>query len=132
MKLTDQDIEAIARRIAGDLRGSPAPAPAAAPAAAPAPAAAFAEGAMGVFKTVDEATAAAKAAFPVFSNLCLSKRAQIIENIRAVAHGHNTIGAARVLGNRYYLDTGGWMDGRGHFSLLQLDTLELQRWPRAD
>ena len=56
----------------------------------------------------------------------------VIENIRAVAHGHNTIGAARVLGNRYYLDTGGWMDGRGHFSLLQLDTLELQRWPRTD
>ncbi len=55
----------------------------------------------------------------------------VIENIRAVAHGHNTIDEARVLGNRYYLDTGGWMSGRGHFSLLQLDTLELLRWPAA-
>ena len=91
MKLTDQDIEAIARRIAGDLRGSPAPVPAAAPAASPAAAAAsFAEGTLGVFKTVDEATAAAKAAFPVFSSLCLSKRAQIIENIRAVMRENAT------------------------------------------
>lgn len=90
MKLTDQDIEAIARRIAGDLRGSPAPAPAAAPAAASAPAASFAEGAMGIFKTVDDAVAAAKAAFPVFSNLSLEKRGRIIENIRAVMRENAT------------------------------------------
>ena len=91
MKLTDQDIEAIARRIAGDLRGAPAPAPAAAPAASPAAAvASFAEGTMGVFKTVDEATAAAKAAFPVFSSLCLSKRAKIIESIRAAMRENAT------------------------------------------
>ena len=80
MKLTDQDIEAIARRIAGDLRGAPAPA-AAAPAAAPA---AFAAGTMGVFRTVDEAVAAARAAFPVFANLSLAKRGQVIESIRSV------------------------------------------------
>ena len=80
MKLTDQDIEAIARRIAGDLRGAPAAA-AAAPAAAPA---AFAAGAMGVFRTVDEAVAAARAAFPVFANLSLAKRGQVIESIRSV------------------------------------------------
>ncbi len=83
MKLTDQDIEAIARRIAGDLRGAPAPA-AAAPAAAPAAPAAFADGAMGVFRTVDEAVAAARAAFPVFANLSLAKRGQVIESIRSV------------------------------------------------
>lgn len=88
MKLSDQDIEAIARRIAGDLRGSPAPA-AAAPAAAPA-SAAFADGAMGVFRTVDEAVAAAKAAFPVFSSLCLSKRGEIIASIRAVMRANAT------------------------------------------
>ena len=79
MKLTDQDIEAIARRIAGDLRGAPAPA-----AAAPAAPAAFADGAMGVFRTVDEAVAAARAAFPVFANLSLAKRGQVIESIRSV------------------------------------------------
>lgn len=86
MKLTDQDIEAIARRIAGDLRG--APPPAAAPAAAPS--GFVAADAMGVFGTVAEAVAAAKAAFPVFSNLCLSKRAQVIERIRAVMRENAT------------------------------------------
>ncbi len=90
MKLTDQDIEAIARRIAGDLRGSPAPAPSAAPAPAPTAPASIADGALGVFKTVDEAVAAAKAAFPIFSNLCLSKRGQIIESIRAVMRENAT------------------------------------------
>ena len=91
MKLTDQDIEAIARRIAGDLGNAPAPAPAAAPAASPAAAsAAFAEGAMGIFKTVDEATAAAKAAFPVYSALSLERRAKIIENIRVVMRENAT------------------------------------------
>ncbi len=91
MKLTDQDIEAIAQRIAGDIRGASAPASSAAPAkASSAPAASFAEGTMGVFRTVDEATAAAKAAFPVFSSLPLEKRGKIIENIRAVMRENAT------------------------------------------
>ena len=91
MKLTDQDIEAIAQRIAGDMRGPSASAPAksAAPAAA-APAPASADGALGVFRTVDEAAAAAKAAFPVFSGLPLEKRGKIIENIRAVMRENAT------------------------------------------
>ena len=91
MKLTDQDIEAIARQIAGDLRGggSTAPAIASAPAKASAPAASC-DGAMGVFRTVDEAVAAAKAAFPVFSSLPLEKRGKIIENIRAVMRDNAT------------------------------------------
>ncbi len=86
MKLTDQDIEAIAQRIAGDLHGAPASAPAAPSAQAPA----FAEGTLGVFGTVDEAVAAAKAAFPVFSGLPLEKRGKIIENIRAVMRENAT------------------------------------------
>ena len=91
MKLTDQDIEAIARRIAGDLRGSSAQAvaPAAAP-SSPASSAVAADGAMGVFKTVDDAVVAAKAAFPVFSRLCLSKRSQIVESIRSVMRENAT------------------------------------------
>ena len=88
MKLTDQDIEAIAQRIAGDIRGASAPAPSASPAKAPS--ASFAEGTMGVFRTVDEATAAAKAAFPVFSSMPLEKRGKIIENIRAVMRENAT------------------------------------------
>lgn len=90
MKLTDQDIEAIARRIAGDLRGGSA-APAAAPAAAPSAAApSIPSGAIGVFPTVDEAVAAAKAAFPVFSALPLSRREQVIQSIRAVMRENAT------------------------------------------
>jgi len=92
MNLTDQDIEAIAQRIAGDMGGAPSPAsapsvPTAAAPAAPAPAAA---GGMGVFSTVDEAVVAAQAAFPVFSGLSLEKRGQIIENIRAVMRENAT------------------------------------------
>lgn len=90
MKLTDQDIEAIARRIAGDLRGGSA-APAAAPAAAPSAAApSIPSGVVGVFPTVDEAVAAAKAAFPVFSALPLSRREQVIQSIRAVMRENAT------------------------------------------
>jgi acyl-CoA reductase-like NAD-dependent aldehyde dehydrogenase len=86
MKLTDQDIEAIAQRIAGDLRGPPAPV-----AAAPSPpAAASADGALGVFRSVDEAVAAAKAAFPVYSNLSLEKRGRVIESIRSAMRENAT------------------------------------------
>ncbi len=87
MKLSDQDIEAIARRIAGDLRGPAAPSAAPAPAAA---APAVAAGAMGVFRTVDEAVTAAKAAFPVFANLSLAKRGDIIASIRSVMRENAT------------------------------------------
>ena len=48
----------------------------------------------------------------------------VIRNIRAVAHGHMTIAQARQLGNRHYLDTGGWMPGHGHFTFLNLHTLQ--------
>lgn len=50
--------------------------------------------------------------------------ATLIQNIRAVAHGHMTIAQARKLGNRFYLDTGGWMPGHGHFTFLNLARLE--------
>jgi len=89
MKLTDQDIEAIARKIAGDLQGGGASAPAAAPVPASAPSAAPVGG-MGIFATVDEAVAAAKTAFPVFSALPIEKRGKIIENIRAVMRENAT------------------------------------------
>lgn len=90
MKLTDQDIEAIARRIAGDLSGSPAFVPTPAAAQAPAAPPAAIDGALGVFQTVDEAVTAAKAAFPIFANLPISKREHIIQNIRAVMRENAT------------------------------------------
>ena len=89
MKLTDQDIEAIARRIAGDLRSSAAPAASRSPAPA-AGAAAGGSDALGVFATVDQAVAAAKAAFPVFANLDLSKRAKVIASMRQAMRENST------------------------------------------
>jgi aldehyde dehydrogenase len=71
-RLTDQDIEAIARRIAADLSGTGAP-----PSAPPA------GGGPGVFATVDEAARAAKAAQPVFAALPLATRAGILAAIRS-------------------------------------------------
>lgn len=79
-RLTDREIEEIARRIAADLGGgaSSASIAAAIPAAAPG-----APSGMGVFTTVDEAVRAARTAQPQFVSLKLAHRAAIIEAIRA-------------------------------------------------
>ena len=77
-RLTDADIDAIARRIVADLEHRPA---ASVPAA---PAVAAADASLGLFATVDEAVKAAREAQPVFVALPLSKRARIIAAIRAV------------------------------------------------
>ncbi len=46
-----------------------------------------------------------------------------VRNIRAVIHGHMTVPAVEVLGNVYYIDTGGWRPS-GHFTFLDLHKLE--------
>jgi serine/threonine protein phosphatase 1 len=46
-----------------------------------------------------------------------------IKNIRAVVHGHAPVPYVKVLGNVYFIDTGGWRSG-GCFSLLELETLK--------
>jgi aldehyde dehydrogenase len=78
MRLTDQDIEAIARKIVADLGGEPAPkASAAAAATSPAP-----DRDLGIFSSVDDAVKAAKEAQPKFVALPLAVRAKIIAEIR--------------------------------------------------
>ena len=48
-----------------------------------------------------------------------------VRNIRAVVHGHTTLAKMDVLGNVYFIDTGGWLPGaRGHFTFLDLHTLK--------
>ncbi len=76
-KLSEQEIEAIARRIVADLEGRPPET------AAPGGAPAAAGGGMGMFATVDEAVAAAVKAQPVFVALPLAQRARIVAAIRA-------------------------------------------------
>lgn len=82
-RLTDRDIDEIARRIAADIAsGAPAPAflgdkPAAAPAAGPSY-----EPGLGIFGSVDEAVNAAAVAQPLFVALPLSQRAQILAAMR--------------------------------------------------
>ena len=76
-RLTDADIEAIARRIAGDLQPGSASAPAHAEVTA-------ADQSLGIFPTVDEAVKAAREARPVFVALPLRKRGEIIAAIRGV------------------------------------------------
>ncbi|MFY9963726.1 metallophosphoesterase [Pseudomonas sp.] len=46
-----------------------------------------------------------------------------ITGLRALIVGHTPLQQAKVLGNIWHIDTGGW--SRGHFSLLALDTLSL-------
>jgi acyl-CoA reductase-like NAD-dependent aldehyde dehydrogenase len=77
-RLTDQDIEAIARRIAGDISGRPAPAGGAGAAAPGTPGQA-----PGIYASVDEAARAARAAQPVFAALTLKQRGAILAAIRA-------------------------------------------------
>jgi len=93
MRLSDQDIEIIARKIAGGLApplAKRASASQVAPEAAR-PAAARAEASpvppaasrsLGIYATVDEAARAAKAAQPVFAALPLATRAAILAAIR--------------------------------------------------
>jgi serine/threonine protein phosphatase 1 len=45
-----------------------------------------------------------------------------VRNIRAVVHGHATVGKHLVLGNAHFIDTGGWRP-HGYFTLLDLDCL---------
>lgn len=51
-----------------------------------------------------------------------------VKNVRAVVHGHLTRAAMEMLGNVYYIDTGGWRKG-GRFTLLDLATLAATRGP---
>ncbi|MBX9754796.1 MAG: metallophosphoesterase [Pseudomonadaceae bacterium] len=50
-----------------------------------------------------------------------------VSGIRAVICGHTPVRSPVVLGNVYHIDTGGWLpDGSGHFTLLNLETLEVE------
>lgn len=50
--------------------------------------------------------------------------AGVVRNIRAVVHGHMTIRRMEVLGNTYFIDTGGWRPSGGTFTFLALETLK--------
>ena len=80
-RLSDQDIEAIARQIAAQISGGRVSARAADAQPAPGgPAAARLP--LGIYSTVDEAAKAAKAAQPVFAGLPLKQRGAILAAIR--------------------------------------------------
>jgi serine/threonine protein phosphatase 1 len=51
-----------------------------------------------------------------------------VQGLRALIVGHTTLREVKVLGNVWHLDTGGWASG--HFSLLDLASLELLQTPR--
>lgn len=65
-------------------------------------------------------------------NWCLWSRKRIesedtrkVANVVAVVCGHTPISQPARLGNVYHIDTGGWLPARrGHFTLLNLQTLE--------
>ncbi|MGV8040566.1 MAG: aldehyde dehydrogenase family protein [Thermoanaerobaculaceae bacterium] len=90
-RLSDREIEAIARRIAGDLD-----APIGGPAHGPVEA-----GAIGLFPTVDAAVGAARTAQPVFVALPLATRERIIASIRAAM-----LGASEELAHAAHRETG--------------------------
>ncbi len=52
-----------------------------------------------------------------------------VRNIRAVVHGHTTLDKMQQLGNVYFIDTGGWKAGQGHFTFLNLQTLVATKGP---
>jgi acyl-CoA reductase-like NAD-dependent aldehyde dehydrogenase len=77
-RLTDRDIDEIARRIAADISRGTVTLPQFVSSSAAAPA----QSGLGAFPTVDEAVAAARAAQPQFAALKLEHRARIIAAIR--------------------------------------------------
>ena len=77
-RLTDQDIEAIARRIAGEISGADATS---ATGGLKPPGSIYSS--LGIYASVDEAARAAKAAQPVFAALTLKQRGAILAAIRA-------------------------------------------------
>ena len=100
MRLSDQDIEAIAQRIARDMEtGGGRSAPGAAKPAGGGSAAGGGrhgppdayKGEMGVFPTVDEAVAAARKAMQTFPHLPLDVRRRIVKSIRDVMAENSTM-----------------------------------------
>jgi serine/threonine protein phosphatase 1 len=65
-------------------------------------------------------------------NTCMWSRSRVeqeidlkVEDISAVIVGHTPLLRPVLLGNVYHIDTGGWRaDGSGHFTLINLNTLE--------
>lgn len=55
--------------------------------------------------------------------------ARPIQNVHAVVHGHITIHQMKQLGNVFFIDTGGWRPGQGHFTFLDLQTLKPIKGP---
>ena len=53
----------------------------------------------------------------------------LVRNVRALIHGHLTLAVAQQRGNVFYIDTGGWMVGEGHFTFVDFASLELIRGP---
>ncbi|MNW18794.1 hypothetical protein D3C71_2184980 [compost metagenome] len=52
-----------------------------------------------------------------------------MRNVRAVIHGHTTLARMQTLGNVFFIDTGGWRTGHGHFTLVELHTLKALQVP---
>lgn len=53
-------------------------------------------------------------------------------NVRSLIHGHLTVSSAQQIANVFFIDTGGWMLGRGHFTFVELESLKLIRGPGGD
>jgi serine/threonine protein phosphatase 1 len=52
-----------------------------------------------------------------------------VTGVRAVVVGHTPLRLPVALGNVYCIDTAGWLpDGSGHFTILDLETLEAAQW----
>jgi acyl-CoA reductase-like NAD-dependent aldehyde dehydrogenase len=81
-RLTDREIDEIARRIAADLGRGAAPTPASSTTSAPAVAAPEWQQVAGIFSTVSDAVRAAGIAQPQFVTLPLAQRARILEAMR--------------------------------------------------
>src|SRR6056297_2765846 len=92
-RLTDAQVDRIARELAGRLGATPTGASARAPRPAPTPAPASrdvptpeAQPGEGIFETVDECVVAARAAFEALDGMTLAKRHEIVAAIRAAMH----------------------------------------------
>lgn len=55
-----------------------------------------------------------------------------VRNVRALVHGHLTLSIPQKIGNAIFIDTGGWMLEKGHFTFIEIESLDVIRGPGPD
>lgn len=82
------------------------------------------------WRSIDTPFSEDDVAISLWSTMRFDRRSSAtVRNIRALIHGHLTVSTAQQIANVFFIDTGGRMLGRGHFTFIELESLEVIRGP---